>query len=242
MSSLGQNTAAGSHSLLQGIFQTQGSNPGLPHCRRILYQLSHKGSLWILEWVAYPSSGGTSLPRNRTRISCIAGRFFFIFHMISLYVELRKIKDKRSSEIQRTVGDCQRQEWVVDKRWRSHKVQTWQYTTLWYSFSNFESVCCSISSSNCCCLTCIQISQETNEVVWYSHLFKNFPQFIVIHTIKGSSVVSETEVYVFSGILLLSLWARECWQFVIWFLWAGRFLTICTTRMGEISIKISILQ
>ena len=50
----GQNTGVGSLSLLQRIFPTQGSNPGLPHCRWILYQLSHKGSLRILEWVAYP--------------------------------------------------------------------------------------------------------------------------------------------------------------------------------------------
>ena len=49
----GQNTAVGSHSLLQGIFPTQGSNPSLPHCGRILYQLSHQGSPRILEWVAY---------------------------------------------------------------------------------------------------------------------------------------------------------------------------------------------
>ena len=58
------------------IFSTQGSNPGLPHCRRILYQLSHQGSPKILEWVAYPFSRGSSRPRNQTRVSCIAGRFF----------------------------------------------------------------------------------------------------------------------------------------------------------------------
>ena len=51
----GQNTRMASLSFLQGIFPTQGSNPGLPHCRQILYQLSHKGSPRILEWVAYPS-------------------------------------------------------------------------------------------------------------------------------------------------------------------------------------------
>ena len=51
--SLGQNTRVGSLSLLQGIFPTQGSNPGLPHRRQILYQLSHKGSPRILEWAAY---------------------------------------------------------------------------------------------------------------------------------------------------------------------------------------------
>ena len=57
-------------------FRTQGLNPNLPHCRWILYQLSHKGSPRILEWVAYPFSSGSSWPRNRTRVSCIAGRFF----------------------------------------------------------------------------------------------------------------------------------------------------------------------
>ena len=72
----GQNTKVGSLSLLQGIFPTQGSNPGLLHCRQILYQLSHKGSPRILEWVAYPFSSRSSRPRNGTRISCIAGRFF----------------------------------------------------------------------------------------------------------------------------------------------------------------------
>ena len=74
--SLDQNTEVGSLSLLQGIFLTQGSNPGFPHCGRILYQLSHKGSPRILEWVAYPFSSGSSQPRNRSGVSCIAGRFF----------------------------------------------------------------------------------------------------------------------------------------------------------------------
>ena len=60
----------------RGIFPTEGSNPGLPHCRWILYQLSHEGSLRILEWVAYPFSRGSSWPRNWTGVSCIAGRFF----------------------------------------------------------------------------------------------------------------------------------------------------------------------
>ena len=72
----GQNTGVGSLSLLQGIFPTQGSNPGLPHHRQILYQLSHKGSPRILKWVAYPFSRGSSWARNRTGVSCIAGRFF----------------------------------------------------------------------------------------------------------------------------------------------------------------------
>ena len=72
----GQNTGAGSLSLLQGVFPTQGSNPGLPHCRRILYQLSHQGSPRILEWVAFPFSRGLSQHGDWTQVSHIAGRFF----------------------------------------------------------------------------------------------------------------------------------------------------------------------
>ena len=58
----------------------------------------------------------------------------------------------------------------------------------------FESVCCSMSSSNCCFLTCIQVSQEAGKVVWYSHLFKNFPQFVVIQTITGFGIVNRAEI------------------------------------------------
>ena len=63
-----------------------------------------------------------------------------------------------------------------------------------YSFSYLESVCCSMSSSNCCFLTCIQISQEAGQVVWYCYLFQNFPQFIVIHTVKGFGIVNKAEI------------------------------------------------
>ena len=72
----GQNTGVGSLSLLQEIFLTQRLNPGLPRCSWILDQLSHKESPRILEWVAYPFCSGSSWPRNQTRVSCIAGRFF----------------------------------------------------------------------------------------------------------------------------------------------------------------------
>ena len=72
----GQNTREGSLSLLQGIFPTQGSNPGLLQCRWILYQLSHKGSPRILEWGAYLFSSGSSRYKNWTGVSCIVGRLF----------------------------------------------------------------------------------------------------------------------------------------------------------------------
>ena len=71
-----QNIGVGCCSFLQRVFPTQGSNPGLPHCRWILYQLSHQGRPKILEWVADPFSSGYSQPRNRTRVSCVAGKFF----------------------------------------------------------------------------------------------------------------------------------------------------------------------
>ena len=60
-----------------------------------------------------------------------------------------------------------------------------------------EPVCCSMSSSNCCILACIQISQEAGQVVYYSHLFQNFPHFIVIHTVKGFGIVNKAEIDVF---------------------------------------------
>ena len=75
--------------------------------------------------------------------------------------------------------------------------------TLTYSFSYLEPVCCSMSSSNCSFLTCIQVSQEAGQVVWYSHRFQNVPQFIVIHTVKGFGIVNKAEIDVF---LELSCW------------------------------------
>ena len=66
-----------------------------------------------------------------------------------------------------------------------------------YSFSNLEPVCCSMFSSSCCFLTCVKISQEAGNVVWYSHLFTNFQQFVVIHTVKGFGILNKAKVDVF---------------------------------------------
>ena len=65
-----------------------------------------------------------------------------------------------------------------------------------YSFPDLEPVCCSMSSSNCCFLTCIDISQEASKVVWYSHLFQNFPQFVAIHIVKGFGIVNRADVFI----------------------------------------------
>ena len=74
-----------------------------------------------------------------------------------------------------------------------------------------------MSSSNCCFLTCIQISQEAGQVVWYSYLLKNFPQFVVIHTVKGFGTVNKAEVDVFPELLLFRS-SNGCWQFDLWLL------------------------
>ena len=66
-----------------------------------------------------------------------------------------------------------------------------------YSFSYLELGCSSMSSSNCCFLTCIQVLQEAGQMVWYSHLFQKFPQFIVIHKVKEFGIVNKAEVNVF---------------------------------------------
>ena len=99
-----------------------------------------------------------------------------------------------------------------------------------YSFSYLEPVCCSMSSSNCCFLTCIQISQKAGQVVWYSHLFQNFPQFIVIHTVKGFGIVNKADVFLelscffddpvdvgnlISGSCVFSKTSLNIWKFMV---------------------------
>ena len=97
-----------------------------------------------------------------------------------------------------------------------------------------------MSSSNCCFLTYIQVSQEAGQVVWYSHLFRNFPQFIVIHTVKGFGIVNKAEVGVFlelscffddpvdignliSGSSAFSKTSLNIWKFMIAEAWLGEF-------------------
>ena len=78
-----------------------------------------------------------------------------------------------------------------------------------YSFPNLEPAFSSMSSSNCCFLTCIQISQEAGKVFWYSHLFENFPQFVVIHTVKGFDIVNKAEVDVFLELSCFSYYPSD---------------------------------
>ena len=97
-----------------------------------------------------------------------------------------------------------------------------------------------MSGSNSCFLPCIQISQEAGKVVWLSHLFQNFLQFIVIHAVKGFSVVNKAEVDVFYGILFLFLCSNRYWQFDLWFLcllfvWSSSMFLIQDTVMQTFS-------
>ena len=130
-----------------------------------------------------------------------------------------------------------------------------------YSFSYWEPVCCSMSSSNCCFLTCIQISQEAGQVAWYSHLFQNCPQFIVIHTVKGFGIVNKAEIDAFlelsyffdypgnignliSGSSAFSKTILSIWKFTYCWSLAWRILsiTLLACEMSTISLSIPILH
>ena len=87
-----KNTRVGNLSLLQGIFPSQGLNPGLQHCRQILYQLSHKGSPRILEWVAFPFSSRSSRPRIESERN--AGRFFMNWAISEAHITRKPEKKK----------------------------------------------------------------------------------------------------------------------------------------------------
>ena len=130
--------------------------------------------------------------------------------------------------------------------------------TLTCSFSNLKPVHCSTSVSNCCFLTCIQISQEAGQVVWYSHLL-NFPQFVVIHTVKGFGIINKADVFLelfcffydptdvgnlisgffpcqhFKGIVSLSSDFHH-------FIWAGSFQSYCCSFEGNLSYPIPVLD
>ena len=105
------------------------------------------------------------------------------------------------------------------------------------SFSYLEPVCCSMSSPNCCFLTCIQVSQEAEQVVWYSHIFQNFQQVIVIHIVKDFGIVNKAEIDIFlelscffhdpvdvgnliSGSSAFSKTSLNIWKFTVHVLWS----------------------
>ena len=111
-----------------------------------------------------------------------------------------------------------------------------------------------MSSSNCCFLTCIQISQKAGKVLWDSHLLKNFPQFVVIHTVKGFGIVSKAEVNVFlelscffddptdvgnliCGSSAFSKSSLNIWEFTVHFeAWPGEFWALLCYRVRWVQL------
>ena len=106
----GKNTGVDCHAFLQGIFPTQGYNPGLLHCKGVLYCLSHQGNLRIPEWVPDPFSRGSSWPRSQTRFSCTAGGFSarwatrealkLVYLQLNLFAVLLKLTQHKSTKLQ----------------------------------------------------------------------------------------------------------------------------------------------
>ena len=135
----GQNARMGSLSVLQRIFPTQGSSPGLPHCRQILYQLSHKGSPKILEWEAWSFSRGSSRSRNRTRVSCIAGGSFinwapreaqanhknsarWVKSVANYYLTTRQVRERpMQSQLKIYMSRSNRGSMIYEERWHKKK-------------------------------------------------------------------------------------------------------------------------
>ena len=102
-----------------------------------------------------------------------------------------------------------------------------------HSFSYLEPVCCSMSSSNCCFLTCIQVSQEAGQVVWYSHLFQNFPVYCDPH--KGFGIINKAEIDVF---LELSCFFDDSSDVTL--IYITHFLVTCIRQRALISIQFKI--
>ena len=99
-----------------------------------------------------------------------------------------------------------------------------------YSFPNLEAFS-SMSSSNCCFLTCIQISQEAGEVFWYSHLLKNFPVCCDPHS-QRLWHCRQSKSRCFSGTVVLFQWSNRCWQFDLWFLNIWKFTVHILLKPG----------
>ena len=116
-------------------------------------------------------------------------------------------------------------DWTTKTLHRSYKIRVTKYR-LDILLSQFWTSPLLMPSSNCFFLTCIQISQEAGQVVWYSHLFKNFPQFLVTHTVKGFRVVNEAEVDDFWNSLSVSLIQQMS---AIWALVPLPFLNLACT-------------
>ena len=157
-----------------------------------------------------------SMATSQTRLSDFT--FTFHFHALEKEMAIHSIVLAWSIPGTGEPGGLQsmrsqrvRHDWAT----HFHFQAGWQYTALMCSFFYLEPAYCSMPRSNCCFLTCIQISQEAGQVVWYSHLLKNFP---VCCDPCSQRLWHSQWSRCSSGILLLFLWSNRCWRFDIWFL------------------------
>ena len=157
----------------------------------------------ILEWVAFPFSRGSSQPKDWTQVSRIAGRFFSSWATVHVWGYWYFSQQSWSELVLHTAWHFT---WcTLHVSWIS-RVTIYSLNVLLSQFGTSPL----FHVQFCFFLTCIRFSQMAGEMLWYSHVFKDFPQFVVIHTVKGFSVVNEAEVDVFSGILMFSLWSKGC--------------------------------
>ena len=163
------------------MFPTQELYPGLLRCRQILYQLSYREDNEVLICYLHMRYRCMIVPKWIKQLYLIGFKVKCLY-----YINTHKCKENQPKWISGPwdLGNTQ--------YWTDINIKASLRLVVWLTFlHNVNVKCadhCSISSSNCCFLTCIQVSQEADKVVWYSHLFKNFPQFIVIHTVKGFSI------------------------------------------------------
>ena len=98
-----------------------------------------------------------------------------------------------------------------------------------------------MSSSNCCFLTCIQVSQESGQVLWYSHLFQNCPQFIAIHTVKGFGIVNKAEIDVFLELSKILISINICFSIIFRIMSTEIYLLSKESYPGQVSKTISFI-
>ena len=116
-----------------------------------------------------------------------------------------------------------------------------------YSFSYLEPICCSMSSSNCCFLTRIQVSQKAGQVFWYSHLFKSVPEFVVVHTVKGFGIVNKAETDVFLELSYLFDDPTDAGNLIcglnpIWTSWSSQFIYCWSLAWRILSVTLLVYE
>ena len=144
---------------------------------------------WRIPWTE-ETGRLQSMDSQRVGHSWVIFTFFFFCHRVVLTMYLKLFIFLLAVSIPASVSSSPAlglmySAYNLNKQ--GDNIQTWHIPFL------IESVRCSLFGFNCCILTCIQVFQEAGKAIWYPHLFKNFPQFVVIHTDKGFSIVNRAK-------------------------------------------------